>query len=284
VAAAKDAVTTIRELLAPARAQLLAAPFGPSPREALLLLGAVLGWSEAQVLARDTAEVPPQAAATFATLLARRLRGEPVAYLLGRREFWGRPFAVDDRVLVPRPETEHLVEAALAQPLPPLPHILDLGTGSGCLAVTLALEIPGSRVIAVDRSPGALAVARRNAVALGASVRLLGSDWAAAVAVGRFDLVVANPPYLDPMAPPGPEVADWEPAGALWGGIDGLEVIGRMLHSLAPLPPATPVLVEIGAGQLGALGDLAAALGWQIADSRSDLAGIPRIVDLRRLG
>jgi release factor glutamine methyltransferase len=272
----------VRDLLAPARARLAVAPFAPSPREASLLLGAVLGWSEAQLLARDDEVVPPEPAARFAALLERRLRGEPVAYLLGRREFWGRTFAVDDRVLVPRPETEHLVEAALALALPPRPRVLDLGTGSGCLAVTLALELPESRVVAADRSPAALAVARRNAATLGARVTLLGSDWALALAAQRFDLVVSNPPYLDPAEPVAPEVAAWEPPGALWGGDRGLAAIAALLGSLGDLPPDVPVLLEIGAGQLATLGELAGALGWRLAGSQKDLAGIPRVAELRR--
>jgi release factor glutamine methyltransferase len=271
----------VRDLLAPARARLAAAPFAPSPREARLLLGAVLGWSEAQVLARDDAEVPEAAAAAFAGLLERRLGGEPVAYLLGRREFWGRTFTVDSRVLVPRPETEHLVEAALALPLPPLPRILDLGTGSGCLAVTLALEIPGSRVMAVDRSPAALAVARHNASELGAHVGLLAGDWTQALTVTAVDLVVSNPPYLDPAEPIPSEVTAWEPPQALWGGAGGLTVIAELLATLGALRRGTPLLLEIGAGQLSPLQDLAAAAGWTLAASRADLAGIPRVVELR---
>ena len=273
---------TVRALLAAARVRLAAAPFGPSPREAMLLLGAVVGWSEAQVLARDGAEVPRQAAAAFEALLARRLRGEPVAYLLGRREFWGRDFAVDSRVLVPRPETEHLLEVALALALPPAPRVLDLGTGSGCLAVTLALELAGSRVTAADRSPAALAVARRNAATHGAPVAFVAGDWAAALDPAPFDLVVSNPPYLDPAEPVTAEVTDWEPAGALWGGAGGLAAIAALLGSLAGLRRGTPVLLEIGAGQLPRLQALAAEAGWTFAGSRDDLAGIPRVAVLRR--
>ena len=272
----------VRDLLAPARARLAAAPFAPSSREALLLLGAILGWSEARLIARDDEEVPAPAAAAFTALLERRLRGEPVAYLLGRREFWGRTFAVDSRVLVPRPETEHLVEAALALPLPPRPRVIDLGTGSGCLAVTLALELAGSRVAAVDRSPAALAVARHNAATLGAPLGLFAGDWAQAVAVASLDLVVANPPYLDPAEPVTAEVTDWEPAAALWGGVGGLAAIAELLASLGGLRPATPVLIEIGANQSASLARLASDAGWTYSGSRPDLAGIPRVAELRR--
>jgi release factor glutamine methyltransferase len=220
----------------------------------------------------------------FAALLDRRLRGEPVAYLLGRREFWGREFAVDARVLVPRPETEHLVEAALAlgPRLPPAPRILDLGTGSGCLAVTLSLELTGSRVVACDRSAAALALARRNARQLGARVAFVAADWARPLAAARFDLLVSNPPYLDPGGEVSREVADWEPPAALWGGEAGLAEYGRLLASVAAARPATPLLVEIGAGQGEALAALAGGLGWRVADSRPDLAGIERVLTLVR--
>src|SRR4029079_11845729 len=143
---------TIRQLLAEARPRLAATSFGAPPREALLLLGHVLGLSEAQALARGDSDVPARAEARFRELLERRLTGEPAAYLMGEREFYGRPFFVDSRVLIPRPETEHVVEEALAASLPKRPRILDVGTGSGCLAVTLALEIPGSCVVATDLS------------------------------------------------------------------------------------------------------------------------------------
>jgi release factor glutamine methyltransferase len=275
---------SVRELLAPARRRLAAAPFSPSPREALLLLGAVLGWSEAQVLARDDEPVPAATTAAFGALLERRLRGEPVAYLLGRREFWGRTFRVDPRVLVPRPETEHLVEAALALTLPPRPLVLDLGTGSGCIAATLALELPGSRVVAVDRSPAALAVAAANGRTLGSRVGWIGGDWARSLAASSIDLVVSNPPYLDRNDAVSAEVADWEPPAALWGGDSGLAVIDDLLASLslAGLRREVPVLLEIGAGQLAPLGSRIAPAGWVLASSRNDLAGIPRVVELRR--
>ena len=190
---------TVRQLLADARARLGTAAFA-SPREAHLLLGHVLGLGEASLLARDDAAVSEDDSARFTALIERRLAGEPVAYLVGSKEFFGRPFAIDRRVLVPRPETEHLVEAALALAgsLPPRPRILDIGTGSGCIAVTLALELPASRVAATDRSPAALAVAQRNANALGAHVEFVAADWASTLRAECFDLVVSNPPYLDP--------------------------------------------------------------------------------------
>jgi release factor glutamine methyltransferase len=150
----------------------------------------------AWLIAHDT-DVPVAAqVAAFLALLEQRLAGQPIAYLTGRREFYGRPFRVTPDVLIPRPETELLVDQALLHLPPGQPlRVLDLGTGSGCVAVTIALERPHAVVTAVDRSPAALALAARNARTLNAHVRFLRSDWFAALA-GRFDLIVASPPYI----------------------------------------------------------------------------------------
>jgi release factor glutamine methyltransferase len=249
-----------------------------------LLLGHVLGVGDASLLARDDEAVGDEAANCFEALIARRLAGEPIAYLVGSKEFYGRSFAVDERVLVPRPETEHLVEAALAlaSSLRDRPRVLDLGTGSGCIAVTLALELPGSRLAATDASSAALAVAGANARALGARVALLAARWAAPLRVAAFDLVVANPPYLDPGGPVQPEVARWEPASALWADDGGLASYRELLADLAAARPGTPLLLEIGLGQAAPLAALAGQHGWRLAAVRPDLAGIERVVELRR--
>jgi len=275
---------TVAALLASARARLGALPFA-SGREAHLLLAHVLGASEAWILAHGEDDVGDAACARFAALVEQRAHGRPIAYLTGDKEFFGRTFRVDDRVLVPRPETEHLVEAALrlAPSLPPRPRILGLGTGSGCIAVTLALELAGSRVVAADRSPGALAVARGNARALGANLAALAADWAGALAVERFDLVVSNPPYLDPQDPAVQrEVAAHEPPVALFAGRGGLDAYRALLVDLVAARPGTPLLLEIGAGQAAALRALAPARGWQLTAVSEDLAGIERVVELRR--
>lgn len=274
---------TIRDLLARARPRLTDTGFA-SPREAHLLLGHVLALGEASLLAHDEMDVAHSDEVAFEALLARRLAGEPVAYLVGSKEFWGRPFAVDSRVLVPRPETEHVVEAALAlaPSLPRRPRILDLGTGSGCLAVTLALEIAGSSVVATDRAPGALAVARANATALGARVGLLAADWAAPLPAAAFDLIVSNPPYLDPTGEVAPEVAQWEPGGALWAGPGGVDAYRELLRSLATARPGTPLLLELGLWQVDAIVEIGAATGWRLTTVRNDLAGIARVAELRR--
>jgi release factor glutamine methyltransferase len=274
---------TIGDLLAAGRTRLTGAPFA-TPREAHLLLGHVLGLAEASLLARDEEPVSRNAVERFRSLIDRRLAGEPVAYLVGSKEFYGRRFAVDARVLVPRPETEHLVEVALAlaPALPARLRVLDLGTGSGCLAVTLALELPGSRVVAVDRSPAALAVARANARELGARVEIVAGDWAAALRPDRFDLVVSNPPYLDPDGEVAPEVARWEPPAALWAGAGGMDAYRELLASVADARSGTPLLLEVGLGQVEAMAETAETAGWRMAGVRNDLAGIERVVELRR--
>ncbi|HEY3568499.1 MAG TPA: peptide chain release factor N(5)-glutamine methyltransferase [Thermoanaerobaculia bacterium] len=277
-------MATIGQLLAEARPLLAATPFGASTREARLLLGYVLGLSEARVIARQEAEVPPEAEERFRDLLARRLSGEPVSYLTGEREFWGRPFAVDSRVLIPRPETEHIVEVALAERLPERPWILDVGTGSGILAVTLALEIPGSRLVATDLSPGALAVAAGNARRLGARVSFVNTDLAAGLDLSRFDLVVSNPPYVDRSEIPemSPEVYDFEPSLALFPPGAGDSLYPRLFAQCSGLRSGVGLAVEIGRGQLKATARHAREAGLEIAEVREDYAGIPRTVLLRR--
>lgn len=290
-------MTTVRELLTEAKRLLAEAPFRPPPREAHLLLGHVLGLSEAQVLARDDLAVPAGTEAAFRELLGRRLTGEPVAYLLGEREFFGRRFRVDARVLVPRPETEHLVEAALDPELglPAGARVLDVGTGSGAIALTLALERPGWRVVAADLSPAALAVARENARRFGLReegsrrLRLVGSDLTSALRLGAFDLLVSNPPYVEPeeAAALSPEIRDFEPHGALFGGApagarSGTGIASRLLAGSSALAPHAPVILEIGRGQLEAVRELAARHGRRPARVIADYAGIPRVVVLTR--
>ncbi len=279
-------MATIGQLLAAARLRLAATPFGASTREARLLLGHVLGLSEAQVLAREDGEVFPAAERRFRELLERRLTGEPVAYLLGEREFYGRAFHVDSRVLIPRPETEHVVEAALAERLPPKPRILDVGTGSGCLAVTLALELPGSRIVATDLSPGALAVAAKNARRLGAAdqVSFVRTDLTAGLDLSGFDLVVSNPPYVDRSEMPeiSPEVHEFEPHLALFPPGAGDAVLARLFACCAGLRSGIALAVEIGRGQIDAARRHAAAAGLELAGVRQDYSGIPRVLVLRR--
>lgn len=276
----------VEEILAAARQRLSKAPFDPATREAALLLARVLGLSEAQLLAHSRDEVTAAAAERFTSLLERRLAGEPVAYLLGEKEFFGHPFRVDRRVLIPRPETEHLIEAALAQDLPPSPSILDVGTGSGCIGITLALELPAVRVVATDIASGALAVARANARHLGVEdrVSLVATDLARALNLSRFDLVVTNPPYVHPdeAAELSPEITGFEPATALFSPLDALGLVERLLAELQPVRAGTPLLVEIGLGQSDNLDQLTKDSGFELVRVLPDYADIPRVAILQR--
>ncbi|MDE2849537.1 MAG: peptide chain release factor N(5)-glutamine methyltransferase [Acidobacteriota bacterium] len=263
----------------------LAAAVEQPRREAALLLGEVLRLSEAQLYARADDDVPEPAAVSYGQLIRRRADRIPVAYLLGRREFHGRSFAVDPRVLIPRPETEHLVEAAL-NCIDDGALVLDLGTGSGCIAVTLALERPDSRIVATDLSPGALAVAAANCRRHGVAdrVRLVRADLLSALRPGAFDVVVSNPPYIDVGEWPSlmPEVRDHEPPEALFAG-DGLDFYRRLFAAGDFLREGQRLLLEIGKGQLEAVRELAEGNGFDVEWVVADLAGIPRVLTLRRL-
>ncbi len=278
---------TVAALLVDARQRLRQAHFQPSTREAALLLGRLLDWSEAQVLARDDREVPATVAERFEALVQRRLQGEPVAYLLGEREFYGRDFFVDARVLIPRPETEHLVESALERchDLPEAPHILDVGAGSGCVAVTLASELPRARVTTTDISPAALAVTTANARRHGVldRVQRIATDVAAGVDVHGVDMVVSNPPYIDPAATPelSLEVTTFEPPSALFASTCGTRVIRDLLALSRRLRAGTSILFEIGHDQADLVHKLADQSGVEVQDILADYAGVRRIVIAR---
>lgn len=277
---------TVGELMREGREELRREGSRDAGRESALLLGSLLGCGEAQVLARDHEPVAPETEARFRAHLGRRVAGEPMAYLVGNREFYGRNFRVDDRVLVPRPETEHLVEIALGLPLPAAARALDLGTGSGCIAVTLAAERPGWRVTATDLSLGALAVARANARrhAVAERVRGVAADLTAGLALDRFDLVVANPPYVEVHVVPhlSRDVRDFEPRLALVGGERGTETVERLIAELAALTAGTWVVLEVGFGQADPVAAIAAAGPFDRIATRPDLSGIERNVVFRR--
>lgn len=263
-------MTTVGALLAQARQHIPAS-------EARLLLGYSLGKSAAWLEAHRDDEVCCEA--EYAALVGRRASGEPIAYLVGVREFYGRDFAVTPDVLIPRPETELLVDVAKTKVGPGgTARILDLGTGSGCLAVTLALELPRARVTAVDVSPAALAVARGNARRLGARVEFVASDWFAALPPQRFDLIVANPPYVaagDPHLGAGD--LRFEPTGALTDHADGLSAIRRIVAA-APrwLAPQGWLFFEHGYDQAAAVRQLLESAGLSEIEQQRDLAGIIR--------
>lgn len=246
-----------------------------------MLLEHVLGRPRAWLLAHDTDPIDPRAEAGYQALAARRLAGEPMAYLLGEREFMGHVFRVTPDVLIPRPDTELLAETAIAALAGR--HgaaMLDLGTGSGAIAVSVALACPQADVSATDRSAEALAVAEGNARQLGARVRFLLGDWYAAVPRGeRFDLIVSNPPYIDSTDP---HLAQgdlrFEPRGALTDGGDGLGDLARIIAGAAPyLRPGGALWLEHGWDQAEAVRALLRAADFRNVESRPDLAGIERI-------
>lgn len=249
------------------------------PAEARLLLGHVLQRSSAWLEAHRDDVLAAAAAREFSMLVERRAAGEPVAYLLGVREFYGRDFTVTPDVLIPRPETELLVDIAKEKvSAGATAAILDLGTGSGCLAITLALELPGTKVMAADLSNAALAVARANAARLGAEAAFILSDWFAALPAQRFNLIVANPPYVA-AGDPHLSVGDlrFEPIGALTDHADGLAAVRRIIAD-APdwLAPGGWLFIEHGYDQAEAVRVLLAGAGFDGIEQHRDLAGIVR--------
>ena len=266
-----------------------------SPRlEAAVLAAHVLRVDRAWLLAHPEHEFNDLAGET---LLQRREAGEPLAYLTGYREFYNRPFGVDPSVLIPRQETEELVEEALQAPLALSPlereesvwgvggravRLLDLGTGSGILAVTLKLERPAWRVTAVDVSPEALATASANARFHGADVRFLLSDGFEALLGESFDLIVSNPPYIGDDEPLPRDVRDWEPGGALFSGPTGLEFYARLANEApAHLEDGGLLLVEVGHTQAEAVRALFEGAGWNHEGTRRDLSGVERVLAFR---
>ena len=248
--------------------------------EARLLLGTLLEKNLAWLEAHRDDELTPAIAERFAHWVARRAAGEPVAYLLGCREFYGRDFAVSPAVLIPRHETELLVELALAK-LPPSasPALLDLGTGSGCIAITLALEAAHAQVTAVDASAQALAVAQQNAATLGATVNFRHGSWFEPVSGCRFDLIVSNPPYIKADDPHlGQGDVRFEPPSALASGTDGLDDI-RAITASAPghLNPGGWLLFEHGYDQAEAMVAVLQQGGFGQTEQHRDLSGIVRV-------
>lgn len=266
------------------RFDALIAAAGIDAREARQLLARAIGTTTAIVAAFPEREAAPKAAARFAAWAARRRAGEPVAYIVGEREFYGRVFEVDAATLIPRPETELLVELAVAR-IGPAARVLDLGTGSGAIAVTLACEHPAARVCAIDRSAAALAVARRNAERLAPGrVECLAGDWFAPVAGRRFDLVVSNPPYVAAGdAHLGEGDLRFEPAAALVGGPDGMDCLAAIVTAAsAHLEPGGWLLLEHGFDQGAATRALLDNGGFIEVETWRDLAGIERATGGRR--
>ena len=315
---AAGSLTVHADLLRAGAARLRAAGVGTPRLDAEVLLAHVLGTNRAGLYARLHAASSDDVAARLAAAIDRRARREPVAYITGVQEFWSLPFAVSPAVLIPRPETELLVEIVCrlsregaevrrcggesacgprdrqhlrtsARPhlRTTISSICDVGTGSGCIAVALARELATARVVATDVSLGALAVGARNAARHGVAERVafIGGDLFDALDPDLlFDVIVSNPPYLSSADCRAPEL-DFEPPTALAGGADGLAHIRRLIESApARLRPGGWLVMELGSGQDAAVRRLASAAGLAQVDVEPDLAGIPRALVARRAG
>lgn len=282
-----DPVGTVGFFLCQAGQRLRGAAIEVPRLEARRLLAHVLGTTEEALLRDPRAAVPADKAQHFAALLARRLAHEPFAYLTGRVGFWTLELEVAPATLIPRADSETLVEAAL-EACPDKGaalRVLDLGTGTGALLLAVLTEFPAASGLGIDLKPEAAALATRNAARLGLKdrARFLAGDWAAAL-IGPFDLVLSNPPYIESatIADLMPEVGRHEPASALDGGADGLAAYRRIIADLPRLlAPRGVAVLELGAGQQAAVEALARAAGLRPETCRTDLGGVARALVLR---
>jgi len=270
---AVDAITALRERFAPT---------SPTPAlDAELLVARVLGLGRAALAADPGRALAPEELTTLESLARRRLAGEPVAYLTGRREFWSLELEVTPDVLVPRPETELLVERTLAAIAGRArPSVLDLGTGSGAVALAVAKERPDASVTAIDASPAALAVAERNAARHALpNLRFLAGDWYAPLGAGRFDAIASNPPYVGEGDPALAALAH-EPRLALTAGADGLAALAKIAAGAAArLAPGGRLLLEHGTSQGAPVRELLVAAGFGEVATWRDLAGHERVTE-----
>ena len=261
-------------------------------RTAGLLLAHALKVERTYILTRASEEVDDEDYHSYLRMIERRAQGEPLQYITGHQEFYGLDFIITPDVLIPRPETEFLVERVIALAGRDSPLIVDVGTGSGCIAVTLAFQIPGAMLKAADISGRALAVARANAEHHGVAARMdfiegdLLEPFASRGLEGRVDFLVSNPPYV----PDGNiqslqrEVRDWEPLMALSGGADGLDFYRRLfVDGLTYVRQGGYLMCEMGYNQIGMISDMIDPAKWQIADVIEDLQGFPRVLVMRRL-
>lgn len=282
--------TTVRDQVKDARRRLRAAgiPDSESELDARLLAQETLGWDTARLIADAGTAATPEFIQAFDHLVSRRERREPMAYLLGRQEFWGLSFEVTRDVLIPRPETELLIELAVELLDPGRPLLLaDIGTGSGCIAVALATTFPLARVTATDISAAALRTARRNAERHGVADRVEFVRTSLFDGIEKqFDFIASNPPYVaeavrDTLQP---EVREHEPGGALFAGRDGLAVIRQLLqHVWSRLKPDAPFVFEFGFGQAQDVSVLIAdAPRVELTGMKNDLQGIPRAAIVTR--
>lgn len=257
-----------------------------TPRlDAELLMAEALGVSRSDLLLRHMGGAVPE---SFAALIERRQAYEPIAYILGRQEFYGLEFTVGPDVLIPRADSETLVEAAIAS-RPDARRVLDCGTGSGALLLAVLNALPEAQGIGIDRSEAALAMARENARRLGLTDRtaMMLADWREqgwATGLGRFDLILANPPYVESGADLAPSVSEYEPHGALFAGAEGLDDYRLLVPQLpALLHPGGVAVIEIGASQAEAVAAIAQDAGFIVKVHR-DLGSRPRALQLSRPG
>lgn len=292
-----DARRTARDALRTGISRLMARDVPSSALAAELLLMHVLGCDRAWVYAHPEHRLSIEQQAAYADMVARRAAGTPTQYLTGRQEFWGMEFVVSPEVLIPRPETEHVVEVALERMRGRRTERLaaaDIGTGSGCLAVSLAVELPQARVAATDIAPAALAIARANAERHGVAERvefrrmnLLDSFLTGSPPLPRFDLIVSNPPYLarSEAAELPTEVREHEPVAALFAGPVGTEIYARLIpQAIALLKPGGTLVLELGYRSASPVREiLLAQPEWTNLAITNDLAGIPRVLAADRV-
>lgn len=288
-----NALPSIRQAISEGASRFHASHVDQERRTAGILLCHVLGIERTHLLTRSEEQIDDGRYREYLSLVDRRAAGEPVQYIIGHQEFYGLDFIVTPDVLIPRPETEFLVERVIRlarESRNQTPIIVDLGTGSGCIAVTLALHLPRARVIATDSSNAALDVARANAERLGARSRIdfVGGDLFAPLIERNLesavDVIASNPPYVAADRPElvQREVSEWEPHAALFGGIDGLDFYRRLLPD-APryLKPGGYLVLEIGYGQLGPIVEIANSSALELVDVTNDLQGLPRTLALQ---
>jgi release factor glutamine methyltransferase len=280
-------VDSVHEHVYAARRALEAAGLTPADArlDAEVLARHALGWDRARLVTDGREPMPVETGARYAALIARRAAREPVALITGVREFWGLEFEVSRDVLIPRPETELIVEAVRQRRAPgTLRTIVDVGTGTGCLAVALAREYREAKVAAIDISDAALAVARRNASRNRVDDRIAFVRGNLLDAVrGRVDVIVSNPPYVPSTVALAPESVNYEPAIALYAGADGLAVLERLIRAArARVVDDGLFVVEFGFGQDDRVRALARESGWRAVEVVADLQGIPRVGVLLR--
>ena len=252
--------------------------------DAEVLARHALGWDRARLLADGREPMPTDIARRFSTLIERRATHEPVAFITGHREFWGLEFEVSPDVLIPRPETEMIVEAVCERRHPGVRTIVDVGTGSGCLAIALAREFPDASVLAIDISAAALSVAARNAARhhVDRQVTFMHGDLLEPVQ-GPVDVIVSNPPYVPSGVELSRDIVRFEPSVALYSGIDGLTLVKRLIATVgARLADDGIFVIEFGFGQDDEVQASAREAGWRDVTIKEDLQGIPRVAVLRK--